>query len=372
MFLAFGITISLGMLLLGAWIASEWTYICRLRHFAKDLPRPPEWHRPQELVRGVAAPALIPKADENSLDTNLVAKALATATKGNAGGFLILHRGKIVTEYYSQAMPPNRWTDSASMMKTVTSLLVGKAIAEGKIKSVDQPAADYIAQWKKDGRRAITIRNLLQMHSGLRPDGEYEDPFSDACYLALGTDLAGVVNGVPLVVAPGTQYDYSNINYQALGMILENATGRRYAELLSEKLWIPLGNGDAAVWLDQAKGTARTFGFMFAAPEDWARVGQLIMDRGRAGGRQLISEQWIDFICTPSPHEPTYGAGLYTGVDDSESAPFADRDTVALNGRGKQRVYVLRSRAIVIVRVGPRPEKWDDSFFPNLFSAAAK
>lgn len=250
----------------------------------------------------------------------------------------------------------------------MTALLCGIAIAEGRIKSLDEPAATYLPAWEKDARATITIRNLLQMHSGLRPEGKYEDPFSDACYLALGEDARYIVNNAPLVQPPGTHYDYSNINYQALGLILEKATGKRYAQYLSEKLWIPLGNGDAAVWLDKKNGCARTFGFLFATAHDWIRLGQLVLDRGRVGDKELVPGLWIDFMCKPSPTERTYGAGLYTGVDDPEAQPFPYQGVVAFNGKDKQRVYVLPKERLLVLRVGPQVRRWNDSYLPNLFA----
>ena len=356
--------------LVGLLIASEWTYIQRLRHFKHQLATPPEWYEPEEIVKGAASPRPLPRisAEEAGVSTNAIAEAVRMAMKGEAKGFLICKNGAIVTEYYAADHGADRWTDSASMMKTVTALLVGIAISEGKIKSVDEPAATYFPAWRKDGRREITIRNLLQMHSGLRPQGEYDDPFSDACYLALGTDVRYVVENSPLVERPGARFDYNNVNYQALGFVLESATRRRFALYLSEKLWQPLGNREAALWLDQPNGEPRTFGYLFATAEDWARVGQLILDRGKVGDKRIVPEAWIEFMCTPSPTEPTYGAGVYTGADDSEDPPFAYKGIVALNGKEKQRVYILRREKMLIVRVGPQVRGWNDSYFPNLFA----
>ena len=125
------------------------------------------------------------------------------------------------------------------------------------------------------------------MHAGLKPMGEYEEPYSDASYLALGTDSRYVVDNVPAVEEPGRRYDYNNVNFQVLGVVLEAATGRRYADYLSEKLWKPIGASDAAVWLDREGGTARTFGYLFARTEDWCGSGCSCSMRGirRQGGR---------------------------------------------------------------------------------------
>jgi CubicO group peptidase (beta-lactamase class C family) len=360
----------LSVLALSAFIASEWTYVQRLRHFRAQRPTPPEWFEPKEIVRGAESLRPLGHAtpEQAGISTNTIQKARDAAIAGNALSFVIAKDGQIVTEFYAAQHGPQKWTDSASMMKTVTALLCGIAIAEGGIKSVDETAATYLPAWAKDGRAKITLRHLLRMHSGLRPEGEYEDPFSDACYLALGTDARYVVEGAPLVCAPGTRYDYNNVNYQALGMILEAATGRRYAQYLSEKLWVPLGNAEAAVWLDKKDGHARTFGFLFATAHDWLRLGQLILDRGQVGGKQLAPVSWIDFMCTPSPTEPTYGAGIYTGIDDPDDQPFPYPGVVAFNGKGKQRVYVLPKERILILRVGPQVKGWDDGYFPNLLA----
>lgn len=233
---------------------------------------------------------------------------------------------------------------------------------------MDTAAATYIPKWAGDARRNITLRHLLQMHAGLRPMGVYEDPFTDACYLALGPDARYVVDGCPAVRAPGQQMDYNNVNFQALGCVIEQATGKPFATYLSEKLWVPLGNRDGAVWLDRPGGMARTFGFVFATARDWARVGLLIQNAGRVDENQLVPTEWIRFMCTPSPTDPTYGAGIYTGPD-GEYPPFAAADTVALNGHSKQRVYVSPSIQLVIVRIGENAKDWDDSRLPNLLAA---
>ena len=352
-------------------VVSEWTYLQRLSHFSQQLPTPVEWFEPTETVAGVPTPKPLPKTNpgELPLRPDSISNAVHYAMSGNASSFLILCAGSIVEECYAPNHGPDRWTDSASMMKTITALLVGIAIGEGKIPSVDEPASTYITEWSKDGRKQITIRHLLQMCSGLRPEGKYEDPFSDACYLALGTDLDYVLRNIPLVREPGRQFDYNNANFQALGLVLERATGRRFADYLSEKLWRPLGNAGAAVWMDQPGRRARTFGFLFATARDWARVGLLILNQGRVGDEQIVPAEWIRFMCEPSPMEKGYGAGVYLSPDDPEDPPFAAQDTIVINGRNKQRVYILPSRQLVIVRVGPqvRVKPWNDSFLPNAF-----
>jgi CubicO group peptidase (beta-lactamase class C family) len=178
-----------------------------------------------------------------------------------------------------------------------------------------------------------------------------------------------VVDNVPAVAEPGERFDYNNVNFQALGGVLEAATGRRYAEYLSEKLWKPIGAGDAAVWLDRVGGSARTFGYLFADPRDWARLGLLLLHEGECAGRPVVPKAFIREMLKPSPAGPTYGLGIWLANDEhqrrEEEAPFAAPGIFYLDGRFKQRVYIVPSHDLVIVRVGENARGWEESALPN-------
>ncbi len=370
--LAAGILFLLAVVAGGALLASEWTYIQRLRHYPAKPVTDIDWYQPKEKVPGgVVADIPVAAAGEIQIDSTAISNAVRYAEQKKSAALLIVHQGKLLAEKYWQGQTTNRWTDSASMAKTIAALLIGIAINEGKIRSLEEPAGNYLPEWSKDARRKITIRHLLSMHSGLRPDGEYEDPFSDACYLALGTDLRAVVRNIPAVSAPGETNDYNNANYQALGFVLEAATGQRYATYLSEKLWKPLGNADGALWLDKKGGSARTFGYVFATARDWARVGLLILNQGQSNGRQVVPARWIKQLTTASPTDPDYGHGIWIGSSKGSrrpdhDEPFAADDVVYLDGRNKQRVYIVPSRQLVIVRVGEQARGWDEAYLVNV------
>jgi CubicO group peptidase (beta-lactamase class C family) len=167
----------------------------------------------------------------------------------------------------------------------------------------------------------------------------------------------------------GRRYDYNNVNFQVLGFVLEAATGRRYADYLSEKLWKPIGASDAAVWLDREGGTARTFGYLFARTEDWARLGLLLLHEGRRDGKAVVPSDFIREMLKPSPTEPTYGLGIWLANDEHQrqdrEPPFGVPGIFYLDGRFKQRVYVIPSRDLVIVRVGENAKGWEESALPN-------
>ncbi len=351
-------------------VVAEWAYIDRMRHHPADLITNVDWYVPKEKVPGGdGAPLPVAPRATTTIDSAALEDAARLADAKNSSALLVVHEDRVVLERHWRGHEPGTWTNSASMAKTITAILIGIALEEGKIRSLDAPAADWLPAWRSDARRRITLRNLLQMHAGLKPMGAYEEPFSDASYLALGTDMRYVVDHVEAVEEPGRRFDYNNVNFQALGFVLEAATGKRYAEYLSEKLWKPLGAGDAALWLDREGGSARTFGYLFATVTDWAKVGLLLLHHGMWNGRQIVSREFLEELITPSPTEPFYGLGIWLErpdrvVIDAEGPIQAD-GIFYLDGHSKQRVYVARGQRLVIVRVGENARGWDDSTLVN-------
>jgi CubicO group peptidase (beta-lactamase class C family) len=362
--------LGLGVLGLGLLIAWEWTYIDRLRHHPVNEITEVSWYVPKEPVAGGGGEHL-PRAQPNEI--RIVAEALDVAAEyaesKKSSAIVVVHDDRVVFERHWRGHKPEDSTNSASMAKTVTALLIGIAVDEGLIRSLDEPASTWLPTWHKDDRARITVRHLLQMHSGLEPEGQYEEPFSNASYLALGTDLRYVVDNIPARSEPGKQFDYSSVNFQALGFILEAATGKRYAEYLSEKLWKPLGAGDAALWLDKTGGSSRTYGYLFATAEDWAKVGLLFLHEGDWKGRRIVSRKFIHEMITPSPSEPKYGIGIWLAHNpyqiEQEEEEFLMDGIFYLDGRGKQRVYVVPGRSLVVVRVGENARGWDEAALVN-------
>jgi CubicO group peptidase (beta-lactamase class C family) len=351
-------------------LVAEWTYIDRMRHHPADLITNVAWYVPKEKVPGGGgSPLPVAPPEAIAIDPAALEDASRLADAKNSSALLVVHDDRVVLERHWRGHQPGDWTNSASMAKTITALLIGIARDEGKIRSLDAPACEWLPAWRSDARREITLRHLLQMHAGLAPMGSYEDPFSDASYLDLGTDLRYVVDHVKAVEGPGRRFDYNNVNFQALGFVLEATTGRRYAEYLSEKLWKPLGADDAALWLDCEGGSARTFGYLFATATDWAKVGLLLLHDGTWDGQRIVSHEFLQEMITPSPTEPFYGLGTWLEradrmVIDAEG-PLQTEGTFYLDGHSKQRVYVVPAQRLVIVRVGENARGWDESALVN-------
>ena len=254
------------------------------------------------------------------------------------------------------------------------AMLIGIAIAEGHIESELEPVANYISEWSKDERSKITLQDLLYMHSGLRNQDNTENLGSDLVQMYASTDADAVALKIPAVQSPNQAFDYNNANTQILGEVLEQATGERYADYLSTRLWQPLEANDAKIWLDRPQGNPKPFCCLFATPRDWARVGQLFLDRGKVNDKRIITSDWLDKMIQASPLEPKYGYHVWLKArtkgksevyERNASQPFLAQDTFYLDGASKQRVYVIPSYELVIVRIGEQPEQWDDAVIPN-------
>jgi CubicO group peptidase (beta-lactamase class C family) len=348
-----------------------------------DPGRPRDW--PVERVAGRRSAALPRRAGACFTEAAL-APVLAEVRRVGSHAFLVWRRGAIEVEYYGPGYGPDSRADPASMHKSVLGLLVGQALADGAIDSLESPVSRWLPEWAGDARGAITLRQMMQMASGLAPlafDLRPGAPYSRALY---GGDNTAVPLASTLADVPGTTFNYASGVSQLVGLILERATGRRYADYLSERLWQPLGADDAFVALDHPGGHARTSSALFARPEDWVRLGLLFAQRGRVDGRQVVDPAWLDAMAAPSPANPNYGLQLWRGSPHAPQRrynsasplgvparePFLAGDMLFFDGAGAQRVYVSAAEQLVVVRLGAGSFDWDDSAVPNLVTAAAR
>jgi CubicO group peptidase (beta-lactamase class C family) len=362
-----------GIVVPAVYIYLNWTYLSRILTYPKETPvTSVQWYKPMEVIRGGPGSALpVARPDEVEVAPEALEKAAAWAEKKNSSALLVLHKDRIVFEKYWRGHDANAQSNSMSMAKSVLGLLIGIAINEGQIQFEDEPAADYLPEWKDDVRNGITIKHLLQMSSGLGVNEEQYKEGSDTTWMHFGPDVPSIVFSMPLEGEPGRQFVYHSANTQILSIILERATQRRYADYLSEKLWTPLGASNAQVWLDRSGGTAKTYCCLFATARDWARLGLLVLHQGEFAGRQLVPREWIQKMITPSPREPDYGYQIWLAFppggirSPDRDEPFLANDMVYFDGRDKQRVFIIPSYDLIIVRLGENARGFDEAFLPN-------
>ena len=197
--------------------------------------------------------------------------------------YVVIHNDSIKYEAYFNEYEEASIVNSFSMAKSVLSILVGIAIDEGKIKSIDEPITNYLTELKDPAFKDVTIAHLLNMTSGIAFNESYINPFGDAATFYYGTNLRKAVNGLKIEATPGSRFRYSSGDSQVLGMVLAAALKETtITEYLEQKIWQPLGMEYDATWsLDRKNnGVEKTFCCLNARARDFAKIGRLYLNKG--------------------------------------------------------------------------------------------
>ncbi len=355
-------------------VAVDWRLFLRSLSYPDHPVTTADWYQPRQPVPGAAStPSPLPRAASAVIPPAVQAEILTFAEAQNSVALLVMYRDQVVLERYWQNHGPEDQVNSMSMVKTLLALLIGIAIDEGHIQSIHEPVGRYLTAWANDLRGELTLADLLYMQSGLRNDDRTDTLNSDLVRLYGGSQVGQTALSIPLLGPPGKAFEYNNVNSQLLAMVLEEATGESFGDYLSSRLWQPLGAADGFLWLDRQGGQAKPFCCFFATAQDWLRIGQMLLHQGRSSNNQIVPAAWIEQMLVESPLEATFGMHIwlkartkdYSAVNLAASAPFAAPDTFYLDGRHHQRVYVIPSHDLVIVRIGEEPPAWDDSVIPN-------
>jgi CubicO group peptidase (beta-lactamase class C family) len=290
---------------------------------------------------------------------------------------LVIKDGKIVTELYRNNTNERTRFIGWSMTKSITSILIGCALAEHRIKSIDDQITVYLPELKGGGYDGVTLRQVLEQRSGVLYD---ENPTVDNRNANLGTPLSSLIDyvkrygdaaaAVKRASVPGTQFDYKTLNTVVLGMIIERVSGgSTISAYTTQRLWEPLGaEADGFFIMDGPPGVGREFngaGFN-ATLRDYARIGLMMLNQGRANGHQIVPAQWVaestgartSFTSDPkaahqSPRSPLvsdlvggYGYQWWT---------YANSDAYTALGLGGQFIFVDPATRTVIVKMSYFP-----------------
>ncbi len=283
-------------------------------------------------------------------------------TDNRVAGLLILKDGKVVLEDYELGTgPETRWI-SFSMAKSVSSTLVGAALKQGLIASLEDPVTKYVPGLAGGVYDAVSVRNLLLMASGVKWDETYTDPKSDRRKL-LEIQLAGkpgsivsFMRGLPRAGAPGTIWNYSTGESFLVGAVLEGATHQPLSRYLSETLWSRLGmEQDATWWLESPGGMGLAGSGLGATLRDYGRFGQFVLEDGEVGGERLVPEGWFQ----EAGKAHTFGGKT---VDYGYLWwPLPKGDSIhegAFEARGifGQHIYINPREKLVVVVLSARPK----------------
>ena len=291
------------------------------------------------------SPSPLPVGEPLKLDVDIDAYMAGQ----RSAALLVLHNGKLRLERYGLGFDSaGRWT-SFSVAKSFTSTLVGAAIQDGFIQSLDDKISRYIPELQGSAYADVSVRQLLTMTSGVQWNEDYADPNSDVAKFnnhqpADGQEaLVSYMRQLPRDAAPGKRWLYSTGETNLVGTLVQRATQKSLASYLSEKIWVPAGMEQQATWILSKTGKEIGGCCVQAAARDYARMGLFILNGGKVGGESIVPEGWWQAATTKQADigQPGRGYGYQWWTYDDGS--FAAR---GIFGQG---IFIDPERQLVIV-----------------------
>ncbi len=320
--------------------------------------------RPAQNRRTPAVAHPLPAGD-SALSARLepVARAFVDerAYNGHPFAFMVLHKGGVVSQRYGEGIGPDTKLLSWSMAKSFTNAVAG-VMAKDSI--VDIYAPTGIAEWQDDGRRDITLSDLMQMQSGLEWNEDYGARSDVNIMLHCEQDMGRYAASKPLESKPGTHWYYSSGSTNIVMRYLRGkfTSDEDFHNYLRTHLYAPLGIQDI-VFEEDMSGTPVGSSYVYATAADFARFGQMYLDDGCANGERVLPEGWVKYTCTPaSDSEGCYGAFFWLNRQNYANNTIAEKkgskpdnlpdmpaDLFYCNGHDGQRIYVIPSEELVVV-----------------------
>ena len=309
--------------------------------------------------------------DSGGISTRQIADAAETLfdedSAGTTQAFVLMRDGRILAERYGEDIDPETKLLSRSIGKTVTATLIGLMVSDGRL-ALESPAP--IPAWSQPGdpRGAITLRNLLQMTSGLEHIEDSEPLYTADSVRMLFTegarDMATYAEAKPIAHPPGSHFTYSTADTMILSDLMtrmltnsDQPDRRRSAmeEFIRGRLMTPAGLSSLTPEYD-ARGTMIGGAMMHMTARDYVRFGELLRNQGRVNGHQLLSARWVAFMTTPSDRNPAYGGHLWLNREGGDGNPLfpgrGSRRIFAAIGHHGQYLVVDPTRRLVILRMG--------------------
>jgi len=275
--------------------------------------------------------------------------------KQSVAGLLVIKNGKIVYERYGLGNTESNVWGSYSVAKSVTSMLVGAAIRDGYIASVDEKVTDYLPRLKGSSYDQSTIRDILHMSSGVQWDEDYADPESDINNTGWWSTLGSYeyLGNMPRDSTPGEVFNYNTAETNLVGTLLRSAIGNNLATYLTEKIWRPFGMESDANWLLTEPGGGEWGGCCISATlRDYGRLGLFAMNNGQlADGTEVLPADWMGESTSPSKGNPGYGYLWWLHDDGNYSA----------RGIFGQGIYINKAENVVIALHSARPLASNDA-----------
>lgn len=267
-------------------------------------------------------------------------------------GVLMIKNDSVVFEKYWDGYSDSSLSGSFSMAKSITSVLIGVALKEGKIGSVQDPVGKYLPEFAEGDKSKIKIVDLLTMSSGTDWNESYINMFSVTSEAYYGSDVYKTATSVKVINKPGTLHSYKSGDSQLLGLILEKVTGKPLSDYASEKLWQPVGAEHPALWsTDHEKGHEKAYCCFNSNTRDFARIGKLMLDSGKWKGTAIIDSAYFAQSIKPCGITDKKGNacdyyGYQWWIDPVHPEIFYARGILG------QYIIIIPSKKTIIVRLG--------------------
>ena len=278
------------------------------------------------------------------------------AYNGHPFAFVVLHKGQIAAERYDSGIDTSTRLLSWSMAKSFTNALIGIMVGDGLL---DINAPMDIPEWQADGRKAITLNDIMQMQSGLEWNEDYGNRSDVNLMLHREKDMGLFAQSKPMQYEPGTHWYYSSgsTNIAMRYMRGKFSSDEEFLSYIRERLFAPLGIWNACFEPDMS-GTPVGSSYLYVTARDFARFGQMYLDNGIAGGVKVLPEGWVDYTVTPAS-DSNGGYGAFFWLNRGKSLADVPEDMYSCNGHDGQQIYIIPSKDLVVVVLGysPKPDR---------------
>jgi CubicO group peptidase (beta-lactamase class C family) len=305
----------------------------------------------REITAGTPQPwSLTADYNRSALPNDVHAQMSALKT----AAFLVIHNGSIKREVYWTGFDAHSRINSNSVAKPIVATLIGIALAEGKLRSLDQPVSDFVPAFATGERAQLTIRHLLTMSAATDFSESYLSMLAFPARAHFGDDITKLLlTDFRIIAVPGKTLKYDSSNTALLGLVLTKATGMPLSDYAAEKLWQPLGAEQSALWsLDHANGMEKAYCCIYATARDFARLGQLYLQGGLWNGQQLVSARFVAEAISAAPLKDA--TGHKTERFGYQWWRMQHRGHTVYYGWGYQGQYVavIPEKDLVMVRLG--------------------
>lgn len=368
---------------------AERIYRERLQSFLSDYAN--FRYDPMVPLRGATTLTPLPRAkrSQRTISAKSLDAARNYAEAMDSDAFIVWRNGKVEAEWYGNGHDAKSELVSKSLSKPLIALAVGRAIALGHIRSVDQSIADFVPMVRGTDKEAITVRYLLDMRSGLLDQGFSTDPKHPLNTAYLGTDHGtSIVREYPMTRVPGRTYSYANATADLVALVIEGATGQRFEDFVGDALLAPIGASGGRIWLNRPGGLAHSGCCQMLPADTFLRLAILMQQDGTWNGERLLPRGYVNQMRAGTPANPNYGMGVWLGEPWQErrgfgapgtagpkvlhSEPFVDPDLYLFDGNSNQIVAISPRNNLIVLRMGPNPPKpdaehpeWDNAYLAN-------